>query len=68
MMTGYDILYNLTNDVWSIYKIPSKDAVKVDNGKYGILVYRDIHNKIIRIDIPEPDILLGINIEDIKQF
>ncbi len=66
MMQKYDIIYNQTNDIWSIYKIPSKNSVTVETAKYGIVVHRDINNEITCIDFPEPDILFGI--KDIAKF
>lgn len=66
MIPRYDIIYNDIDDVWSVYKIPSKASVKVETGKYGILVHRDINNEITYIEFPEPDVLFGI--KDIDKF
>lgn len=68
MIRRFDIVYNEQEEILSLYRIPSKSFVNIEEGKYGISFYKDINNKTVRIDIPEPLILFGTRLEDLESF
>ena len=56
------------DDVLEIIKVPSKPPVEVILGKYGIEFGLDINNNVVKISIPEPEILFGVDIDYISNF
>lgn len=68
MKNNYDIFINYEDDTFEIVKTPSKNPVQIINGKYGIELHKDINGHVVKIVIPEPDILFGVSIEEIESF
>lgn len=68
MQNRYTIFLDYEDDTLNIVKIPSKNAVKILEGKYGIQLKQDINGNTVEIVIPEPEILFGVDIEDIESF
>lgn len=68
MNVNFNIFLDYEDDTLNIIKTPSKTPVKTLSGKYGIELKQDIDGKTVEIIIPEPDILFGVNIEDIESF
>lgn len=65
---GYSIYLDYENDILEIVKIPSKTPSKNIEGKYGIVIGQDIAGNVVKISIPEPEILFGVPIEYIESF
>lgn len=65
---GYNIYLDYEEDVLEIIKVPSKAPVKNIEGKYGIMIGQDINGNVVKLSIPEPDILFGVPIEHIESF
>lgn len=55
-------------DTLEIVKTPSKKPVQITDGKYGVEFHKDINGHVVKIVIPEPEILFGVPIEDIETF
>lgn len=64
----YNVFMDYEDDVLEIIKTPSKPPVDVVVGKYGIEFWCDINNNVVKISIPEPEILFGVDIEYINNF
>lgn len=65
---AYNIFMDYEDDVLEIIKVPSKPPVEVILGKYGIEFGLDINNNVVKISIPEPEILFGVDIDYISNF
>lgn len=65
---SYNIYLDYEDDVLEIIKVPSKAPVKNVEGKYGIVFSQDINGNVVRMAIPEPEILFGFPIEYIESF
>ena len=68
MQNRYAIFLDYEDDTLNIIKTPSKNPVTTAEGKYGIQFKKDINGNTVEIIIPEPEILMGVNIEDIESF
>ena len=68
MKTNYEIYYDYEDDVLEIVKVPSKAPVEENEGKYGIIIRKDIVGNTVSISIPECDVLFGCDIKDIENF
>lgn len=68
IMNRFDIIYDEKSETLHLYKIPNQKFVNIEEGKYGISFYKDITDKTVRIDIPEPLILFGTNLETLESF
>ena len=68
MQNRYTIFLDYEDDTLNIIKTPSKNPVTTTEGKYGIQFKKDINGNTVEIIIPEPEILMGVNIEDIESF
>ena len=65
----YEVIYNESKGVLSIYKITDDNNIVSENeGRYGIITYRNFNGDVVKWDIPEPDFILTVDIEDIKRF
>lgn len=64
----YEILYNESKNVLTLYKITDNKVAEETEGKYGIIISRDVNGDIIKIDIPEPESVFSIDIDDLKRF
>ena len=65
---AYSIFIDYEDDTLEIIKIPSKMPTEFIDGKYGIQFGVDINGNTVRISIPEPEILFGVDIEYIESF
>lgn len=68
MKNIYNIFLDYEEDTLNIIKTPSKTPVKTIEGKYGIEFHQDIDGGTVKIVIPEPEIVFGVDIEDIESF
>lgn len=68
MQNKYTIFLDYEDDTLNIIKTPSKNPVKTIEGKYGIQFKKDVNGNTVEIIIPEPEILMGVDIEDIESF
>lgn len=68
MQNFYDIYINYEEDTFEIVKTPSRQPVQVEDGKYGIEFHKDINGHVVKIVIPEPEILFGVSIEELESF
>lgn len=68
MQNRYDIIYNQEDDTLEIFKVPSRNPVNVNTVKYGIEFHTDINGNTVKIVIPEPTILFGIDKKAIDSF
>ena len=64
----YEIYYDYEDDALEIIKTPSKIPTDFVEVKYGIRFYRDIADNIVKITIPEADILFGVDKKLIENF
>lgn len=67
-MNEYDILYHDGLNILNLYRKTKDKVVNKTKGKYGVIHHRNIHNNVIKIEIPEPDFLLSLSIQDLKRF
>lgn len=68
MLNSYNIYIDYEEDTFEIVKTPSKKPVQILYGKYGVEFHKDINGHVVKIVIPEPEILFGFPIEDIESF
>lgn len=68
MKTNYEIYFDYEDDTLEIVKQPSAAPVDFIEGKYGICFYRDISDNIVKITIPEADVLFGVDRSIIENF
>ena len=68
MKNNFNIFLDYEDDTLNIVKTPSKNPVKTIEGKYGVELKQDISGNTVEIIIPEPEILFGVDIEDIESF
>ena len=68
MFSEYKIDYNDKTDELTIIKTTNNDIVKTNKGKYGIEYSVDINDDLISIVIPEPSLLFGIKLNQIRNF
>jgi len=67
-MNDYDILYHDGLNILNLYKKTKDKVVTKTKGNYGVVHHRNIRNNVIKIEIPEPDFLLSLSIDDLKRF
>ena len=68
MKNRYEIYYNYGEDALDIVKTPSRQPVQTVECKYGIIFYLDINSNVVKISIPEPDVLFGVSTKCIESF
>ena len=68
MYNKYEIIYNYEDDTLEIFKTPSRNPVKINTVKYGIEFYTDINGNTVKIVIPEPSVLFGVDDKAIDSF
>lgn len=68
MQNKYDIIMDYEEDSLVILKTPSRNPVQLTDGKYGVEFHEDIYGHVVKIVIPEPEILFGVPIEIIETF
>lgn len=68
MKNIYNMFIDYEEDELIILKTPSRSPVQVITGKYGIELHVDINEHVVKIVIPEPDILFGVSIDKIESF
>lgn len=68
MYNKYEIIYNYEDDTLEIFKTPSRNPVKINTVKYGIEFYTDINGNTVKIVIPEPSVLFGVDNKAIDSF
>ena len=68
MKNTYDIFIDYEEDTFEIVKTPSRTPVQVKEGKYGVELHKDINGHVVKIVIPEVDILFGVSLEEIETF
>lgn len=68
MLNDYNMYIDYEEDTLEIVKTPSKKPVQIVYGKYGVEFHKDINGHVVKIVIPEPEILFGVPIEDIETF
>lgn len=68
LLCKYDAKYDYVNDSLMLIKKEEGDIVRRIEGKYGIEIGLSVNDNPISILIPEPEILMGIDIDYIKQF
>ena len=61
MYNKYEIIYNYEDDTLEIFKTPSRNPVKINTVKYGIEFHTDINGNTVKIVIPEPSVLFGVD-------
>lgn len=64
----YNIFLDYDDDTFNIVKTPTRKPVQVIEGKYGIEFHTDINGQVVKIVIPEPDVLFGVNMKYIESF
>lgn len=64
----YEIFIDYEDDALEIVKTPSRQPVKIIEGKYGIILHQDINGMTVKITIPEPEVLFGVSIDHIQSF
>lgn len=68
MYNKYEIIYNYEDDTLEIFKTPSRNPVKINTVKYGIEFHTDINGNTVKIVIPEPSVLFGVDDKAIDSF
>ena len=68
MISQFDIRYDNNRDALMLTKVPHDSIVNSIEGKYGVTLHKDIYNHLVCIEIPEPDILFGVNIKELQNF
>lgn len=68
MNEEYNISYINKKNILNLYKITTDKIVTTTKGNYGVLHHRNIYNDVIKIEIPEPDFLLSLSIDDLRRF
>ena len=68
MYNKYEIIYNYEDDTLEIFKTPSLNPVKINTVKYGIEFHTDINGNTVKIVIPEPSVLFGVDDKAIDSF
>lgn len=68
MYNKYEIIYNYEDDTLEIFKTPSRNPVKINTVKYGIEFHTDINGNTVKIVIPEPHVLFGVDDKAIDSF
>ena len=68
MYNKYEIIYNYEDDTLEIFKTPSRNPVKINPVKDGIEFHTDINGNTVKIVIPEPSVLFGVDNKAIDSF
>ena len=68
MKNNYEIYIDYKEDILEIVKTPARQPVQHIEGKYGIIFWQDINGNTVKISIPEPDILFGVDYNNIETF
>ena len=68
MYNKYEIIYNYEDNTLEIFKTPSRNPVKINTVKYGIEFHTDINGNTVKIVIPEPSVLFGVDDKAIDSF